>query len=667
MSTIYGNPLLIGGGGVKLNIDYGTNPPSDTTKLWVPRATAPSSVEAKYEFKFGNEQLAVDNYNYIPTTTNTDGAMSSVKIGNYLYCLYSSGGGFQRYDLTSGAWDTSFTSPKYPRSALNYVATVAVDNKIYCFGGSSGRGGSTYIYEYDVETNTFTQKNAAPVAICGGCWIKQDNMLYGFNVYDGTYNKVLKYDLQADSITDVSGEFSFGSTDLLGYVHVYYYPFDAGNGIYYLFPVFANIAANIIKVDMGNKTVSKYAQLDTLFPSQTVSGKTYKEFYFKDAGFAQTGSTGYIIGGRGYSNADVPIIFKLNISNENITVTALDQYLFSSTSYVNYSTRRMATCHGNKIHIVEYYCNSTDTTYRNNQTLTLYSPLDNNKLFLQTGFGNNKFNIVNDNKAKIEIAINNAFIGNSENKADEIDAFLCDTNDSKWKNIKTGNDFYALKGDLINMDLDGNGYKQYRILKINGSKAMVLGMSDISTSQAYNTTSKTGTFTNGTTGQLYAGSDLDTYLNTTWYNTLTSAAKAAIVPESRTQYMYQYYDEPNTPNTPTYTYQYQYNWSDSDYENADLTDSIVIGNRNVFAIDLKDIYDYFGKVCITSNELMELWTNQTSALSIYWWLSSADTNKEDVYAICGPRGTSMTEPITASVSVRPAFTIDLSKISFARG
>lgn len=149
-------------------------------------------------------------------------------------------------------------------------------------------------------------------------------------------------------------------------------------------------------------------------------------------------------------------------------------------------------------------------------------------------------------------------------------------------------------------------------------------MSDIFTSQEYNATSKTGTFTNGTTGQLYVGSDLDTYLNTTWYNTLTSTVKAAIVPESRTQYMYQYYDEPNTPNTPTYTYQYQYNWSDSDYENVNLTDSILIGNRNIFALDLKDIFDYFGKVCITSNELMELWTNQTSAVSDkYWWLSSA--------------------------------------------
>lgn len=112
------------------------------------------------------------------------------------------------------------------------------------------------------------------------------------------------------------------------------------------------------------------------------------------------------------------------------------------------------------------------------------------------------------------------------------------------------------KGDLINMDLDGNGNKTYRVLAISGNVAKLLGMSDISTSQKYNATSKTGTFANGGEGQLYAGSDLDTYLNTTWYNTLSTNAKAAIVPESRTQYMYQYYNKPNTPNTPTYTYQY---------------------------------------------------------------------------------------------------------------
>ena len=226
----------------------------------------------------------------------------------------------------------------------------------------------------------------------------------------------------------------------------------------------------------------------------------------------------------------------------------------------------------------------------------------------------------------------------------------------------------ATKGDLINIDLDGNGNKTYRVLTISGNVAKLLGMSDISTSQKYNATSKTGTFTNGTTGQLYAGSDLDTYLNTTWYNTLSSAAKAAIVPESRTQYMYQYYDEPNTPNTPTYTYQYQYNWSNSDYENANLTDSILIGNRNIFALDLKDIFDYFGKVCITSNELMELWTNQTSAVSSkLWWLSSAYAEYPvNTWRVRGAYGYLNSYNVDYASAVRPALNLDLSKISFTK-
>ena len=224
------------------------------------------------------------------------------------------------------------------------------------------------------------------------------------------------------------------------------------------------------------------------------------------------------------------------------------------------------------------------------------------------------------------------------------------------------------KGDLINMDLDGNGNKTYRVLAISGNVAKLLGMNDISTSQKYNATSKTGTVTNGTTGQLYAGSDLDTYLNTTWYNTLSADAKAAIVPESRTQYMYRYYDEPNTPNTPKYTYQYQFNWSDSDYENVNLTDSILIGNRNIFALDFKDIFDYFGKVCITSNELMELWTNQTSAVNDkYWWLSSADAGiPGNAWYVRGSGGIFGSYGVGDACAVRPAFNIDLSKIPFTK-
>lgn len=678
MSTIYGNPLLIGGGGVKLNIDYGTNPPSDTTKLWVPRTTTPSSVEAKYEFKFGNEQLAVDNYNYIPVQ---DVSMyGSCQVGNYIYHYYWQSNAvayFQRYDMNSGTWEklepfTSSTNNSFTRLWQNSM--LATEDKIYMFGGRYSS--ATYmatVFEYDVSTNKITNISNAPSTMAFGVWVKAGDVAYGFACFsNGGYNRVAKYDFTTKEITEVSAEFTFDTTSTLPSSREYY-PFDAGNGIFYLLPLEASRTSDsntpLLKVDLGAKTVTKYLTVAELFPAQTwISGsstQTLNSFTFKAAGIVQVGSSGYIFGGQcAYSGSvrSSPYVFKIDISSNGLAVSTLDISVLSNAT--TYKLWRAAGLLDNKIHIIQYYSETTDTTYRNNQTLTLYSPLDNNKLFLQTGFGNNKFNIVNDKKAKVEIAINNAFIGNSENKADETDAYLY--NDTAWKNIKTGNQFYAVKGDLISMDLDGNGNKQYRVLKINGSKAMILGMSDISSSWPYNATSKTGTFTNGSTGQLYAGSDLDTYLNTTWYNTLTSAAKAAIVPESRTQYMYQYYDAPNTPNTPTYTYQYQFNWNDSDYDNLNLIDNVLVGSRNVFALDLKDIFDYFGKVCITSNELMELWTNQTSAGGHEWLLSFAVSNRENVYVISGYRGSFISVLPANGFSVRPAFTIDLSKISFTR-
>lgn len=221
------------------------------------------------------------------------------------------------------------------------------------------------------------------------------------------------------------------------------------------------------------------------------------------------------------------------------------------------------------------------------------------------------------------------------------------------------------KGSIVNLDLDGNGSKQYRVLKCKGNVAQVMAMYD-TLSSAYNSTSTTTTF-GSTTAQKYESSTLDTYLNTTWYNTLTSAAKAAIVPENIVQHCYQYYDEPNTPNTPTYTYQYQYNWSDSDYENANDVGNVTVGNRNVFALDLKDIFDYFDKVCITSNELMTLFFNQTTAVSKYLWLRSSTAGDSRIaWGVAGAYGSlSSGDGVDGFYVVRPALNLNLSQIEFS--
>ena len=219
-----------------------------------------------------------------------------------------------------------------------------------------------------------------------------------------------------------------------------------------------------------------------------------------------------------------------------------------------------------------------------------------------------------------------------------------------------------VKGDLITMNLDGTS-RLYRVLSVNGNVCKVLGMWDDFTSK-YNEKSTTTSF-NGTTAQKYEGSTLDTYLNTTWYNTLSSEAKNAIVPENVVQYCYKYYDEPNTPNTPTYTYQYQDSWSNSNYKNADNVGNVTVGKRNVFALDLKDIFDYFEKVCITSNELMTIFWNSTNRVSKVLWLRSSYANYSGSAWLVNSFSGYLSGSIASYSSiVRPALNLDMSKIQY---
>lgn len=271
------------------------------------------------------------------------------------------------------------------------------------------------------------------------------------------------------------------------------------------------------------------------------------------------------------------------------------------------------------------------------------------------------------------VITNNSLISINSDNITENGSLVRIKQDSKNNIIKINNSLVRVKvtsvssivqkGTLINMNLDGAN-RVYRVLSVNGNVCKIMSMWDDFISK-YNSTSTTTIFGN-TTAQKYEGSTLDTYLNTTWYNTLSTEAKNAIIPENVTQYCYKYYDEPNTPNTSTYTYQYQYNWSDSDYENADNIGNVTIGKRNVFALDLKDIFDYMGKVCITSDELMTMFWNNTTKVSEYLWLQSSRAGSSNsAWLVNGSNGGLSNYAVTESNVARPALNIDLSKIKWS--
>lgn len=209
-----------------------------------------------------------------------------------------------------------------------------------------------------------------------------------------------------------------------------------------------------------------------------------------------------------------------------------------------------------------------------------------------------------------------------------------------------------VKGDLITMNLDGTD-RQYRVLKIvDGTTVEVLTMWNLSTNTAFNSSGSNA----------YSGGNLDTYLNSTWYNSLSSAAKAAIVPKNINQYQYSGGDYNETTHS-----------SYADYSTKSL--SANVGNRYVYALDVEDIEMYFGGTGGSANDktpgifnkadLLQMFWNQTSVISEILWLRSASAiTSSYAWDVRGNYGNLNANSVDTMLAVRGAFQIDLSKIDF---
>ena len=230
----------------------------------------------------------------------------------------------------------------------------------------------------------------------------------------------------------------------------------------------------------------------------------------------------------------------------------------------------------------------------------------------------------------------------------------------------------AVKGQILSMDLDGNGAKQYRVLSMNGDVAKVVAMYDTLTSvwrNDYNTTTTMGTLTVAK----YEGSDIDTYLNTTWYNTLKDSVKTAIVSENvvcDAWYLGNRGDPDYTgtygtaiPGTSSYTI--------SKYAGGTLN----IGNRNVFALGVQDIIDYLNdsSVQVDTTAILRnvniwkmFWNDETSHSGKYPWLRSSLADLSDsAWYVRGNGGSLYSGTVDNSYVVRPALNLNLNQVEFS--
>lgn len=199
-----------------------------------------------------------------------------------------------------------------------------------------------------------------------------------------------------------------------------------------------------------------------------------------------------------------------------------------------------------------------------------------------------------------------------------------------------------VKGDLITMNLDGTD-RLYRVLKIVDEMTVEVLLMEDASSSVFGSTNT------------YAGSTLDVYLNTTWYNTLSTAAKAAIVPKNITQYRYDY--NASVYNSTTHS-------SFADFSTKALHAGI--GDRYVYALGVDDVENYFNHT-FSNVDIWQLFWNTTAKPSrgSFPWLRDASIRiNKRVWEIDYSGGYVGDSVSYNSNNIRSAFQIDLSKIDF---
>lgn len=216
---------------------------------------------------------------------------------------------------------------------------------------------------------------------------------------------------------------------------------------------------------------------------------------------------------------------------------------------------------------------------------------------------------------------------------------------------------YPVKGDLITLDS-----KQYRVLKIDGSVAEVLAMYDASSSLKFDT--------NSSYNKTYAGKNIDTYCNNTFYNGLPSAMKTAIVDKTFTQ------DEWNRATYVPESSHYTGKDTDGDLyylilNNASYGESIT---RHCYCLSVQDVLDYLdtttsmvtSDTTLTGTNVLQMFWNVTSAQSgkLAWLRSAYSETYYSAFRVNDKYGNLSTSGVDYDLTVRPAFQIDLSKIEW---
>lgn len=216
-----------------------------------------------------------------------------------------------------------------------------------------------------------------------------------------------------------------------------------------------------------------------------------------------------------------------------------------------------------------------------------------------------------------------------------------------------------VKGDIITLDS-----KQYRVLKTEGTVAEVLCMYDANSSIKFDSASSNQDNT-------YAGKNIDTYCNNTFYSELSAAMKSAIADKTFTQDSWARMN--SAPTESHYTGKYGSSTYYLTIGNAAYGSSIT---RHCYCLSVQDVLDYLeattsmgtSDTTLTDTNIWKMFWNVTTVPSgpNIWLRSASSSNSDNALYVNVSYGFLDYNRVRYSNAVRPAFQIDLSKIAWSK-
>lgn len=163
---IINNSSILGGNanGASLNIDYGSTPPTDTTKLWVPLAQKPNAINVDFRADIGS----ITQEHHPVTAANMTNGMALCETEDYIYVFGGVATAYtyvskRVYRISKSTWvqediTSQITLPAYP---AGMAPCVYYNGCIYIVGGHASYTSNCYmrnqqIMKVDLSTNTAT-------------------------------------------------------------------------------------------------------------------------------------------------------------------------------------------------------------------------------------------------------------------------------------------------------------------------------------------------------------------------------------------------------------------------------------------------------------------------------------------------------------------------------